>query len=183
MKKYLVQYQPFLVFLFKFFITYAVFGFAYLAYLNQYDSSNNETDGFTQLVTNQSVATIRFFGYECEAKPHESEASFKMFVNQKYIARVVEGCNAISVIILFVAFVTAFKGRYQKTIFFVLGGILIIHILNILRIALICIAMLHYPQYNDLLHGVLFPLFIYGVVFLLWFLWVTKFSVYATKAS
>jgi hypothetical protein len=29
------------------------------------------------------------------------------------------------------------------------------------------------------LHGVLFPLFIYGVVFILWVIWVSKFSLYA----
>lgn len=183
MKKYIIQYEPFLVFLFKFFITYVIIGFIYLAYLSQFDSSKNETDSFTELVTDQTVRTIQFFGYECEAKPHETEASFKMYVNEKFIARVVEGCNAISVMILFVAFIVAFKGNFRKTLLYILVGLILIHFLNILRIALICIAMLNYPQYQHLLHGVLFPLFIYGVVFLLWFLWVTKFSVYATKAS
>lgn len=154
-----------------------------MGYLSQFDSSKNETDSFTELVTNQTVRTIQFFGYESEAKPHETEASFKMYVNKKFIARVVEGCNAISVMILFVAFIVAFKGNFRKTLLYILGGIILIHFLNILRIALICIAMLNYPQYQHLLHGVLFPLFIYGVVFLLWFIWVTKFSVYATKAS
>jgi hypothetical protein len=32
------------------------------------------------------------------------------------------------------------------------------------------------------LHGVIFPLFIYGVVFILWFFWVNYFSIYATKS-
>lgn len=183
LKNFLIQYKPFLVFLFKFFATYAVFGLIYLAYLNQFDTSKNVPDSFTALVTIQTVKTIQFFGYECEAKPHESEASFKVFVNQKYVARVVEGCNAISVIILFIAFVVAFKGKFRKAVFFIVGGTLLIHALNILRIALICIALLHYPDYQHLLHGVLFPLFIYGVVFILWVVWVTKFSSYASKPA
>lgn len=154
-----------------------------MVYLNQYDSSKNETDGFTALVTIQTVKTIQFFGYECEAKPHETEVSFKILINNNYVARVVEGCNAISVIILFVAFVVAFKGRLKTTLYFILVSLLLIHFLNIIRIALICIAMLHYPQHQHLLHGVLFPLFIYGVVFVLWVVWVNKFSVYASKTS
>ncbi len=182
LKKYLTLYQPFLVFLFKFFITYAILGFIYLGYLSQFDSSKNETDSFTELVTNQTVRVIQFFGYECEATPHQTEASFKMYVNKKYVARVVEGCNAISVIILFIAFIVAFKGNYWKATIFILGGCLLIHFLNIVRIALICIALLHYPEHQHLLHGVLFPLFIYGIVFLLWFIWVTKLSVYAAKS-
>lgn len=183
LKNFLIQYKPFLAFLLKFFATYAILGLIYLAYLNQFDAFKNESDGFTALVTNQTVKAIQFFGYECEAKPHEAEASFKMFVNQKYIARVVEGCNAISVIILFIAFVFAFKGKFWKMLFFILGGTLLIHVLNIFRIALICIALLHYPQHQHLLHGVLFPLFIYGVVFVLWVVWVTKFSMYASKST
>lgn len=183
MKNFLIQYKPFLAFLLKFFLTYAVLGLIYLAYLSQYDTFKNEPDGFTALVTSQTVKTIQVFGYECEAKPHELEASFKVFVDNKYIARVVEGCNAVSVIILFVAFVVAFKGKFQKMVFFIFGGIALIHLLNILRIALICIALLNYPQHQHLLHGVLFPLFIYGVVFILWVVWVTKFSMYATKTS
>jgi len=183
LKNILIQYKPFLVFLLKFFITYAVLGLIYLTYLNQYDASNNEPDGITELVTNHTVKIIQFFGYDSAAKPHESEASFKVLINNIYVARVVEGCNAISVIILFVAFVVAFKGRLKTTLFFVFISILLIYFLNSIRIALICIAMLHYPQHQHLLHGVLFPLFIYGVVFILWVVWVNKFSNYATKAS
>lgn len=183
MKNFLIQYKPFLVFLLKFFLTYVVLGLIYLAYLSQYDASNNESDSFTAFVTDQTVKTIQFFGYKCEAQPHESEASFKILISNVYVARVVEGCNALSVIILFIAFVVAFKGRLKTTLFFILLSVLLIHLLNIIRIALICIAMLHYPQHQHLLHGVLFPLFIYGVVFLLWVVWVNKFSVYAAKTS
>jgi exosortase family protein XrtF len=183
LKNILILYKPFLAFLLKFFVTYVVLGFVYLTYLNQYDATNNEPDGITALVTIQTVKTIQFFGYECEAKPHETEASFKILINNNYVARIVEGCNAISVIILFVAFVVAFKGRLKTTLCFILVSVFLIHFLNLTRIALICIAMLHYPKYQHLLHDVLFPLFIYGVVFVLWVVWVNKFSVYATKTS
>ena len=142
-----------------------------------------DLSGFTKFVTKQTVETIQFFGYKCEAKSHETEASFKIIINNVYVARVVEGCNALSVIILFIAFVVAFKGKLKTTLFFVLLSILFIHFLNIIRIALICIAMLNYPQHQHLLHGVIFPLFIYGVVFILWIIWVNKFSIYATKTS
>jgi exosortase family protein XrtF len=97
------------------------------------------------------------------------------------VARIVEGCNAISVIILFIAFVIAFKGDFKKTVLFVLAGSILIHLLNVVRIALIAIALYHYPQHEHLLHGVIFPLIIYGIVFLLWVIWVNQFSSYATE--
>jgi hypothetical protein len=41
------------------------------------------------------------------------------------------------------------------------------------------VLLYHFPEQNHLLHGVLFPALIYGSVFVLWFIWVNKFSKYA----
>lgn len=183
MKKYFIQYKPFLIFLAKFFLSYAILTIIYNIFLNQYDVSKNENDRFTEIVASQTENVITFFGYESETQPHESEPSVKLFVNQKYVARVVEGCNAVSVMILFVAFIIAFKGKLLTTIVFAILGCLFIHVLNIIRIALLAVALLHYPEYQHMLHGVIFPLVIYGIVFLLWVIWVNKFSVYATTTS
>jgi exosortase family protein XrtF len=79
--------------------------------------------------------------------------------------------------------VIAFTGKFKKTILFIMFGSIIIHILNIGRIVLLCVALYHFPQYEHLLHGVIFPLVIYGVVFLLWVIWVNKYSLYATEAD
>lgn len=114
---------------------------------------------------------------------HESQSSVKIILENTYISRVVEGCNALSVMILFVSFVVAFLGKWKQTIMFILLGVITIHILNVLRIAFLSIALLHYPEQESLLHEVVFPLVIYGVVFGLWVIWVNKFSNYATKNS
>ncbi|MGO3238755.1 MAG: hypothetical protein ACTIKA_10935 [Psychroflexus halocasei] len=50
-----------------------------------------------------------------------------------------------------------------------------------MRIALLSIAIFEYPQYTDFLHTTLFPAFIYGVVFILWFVWVRNFNLNKTK--
>ncbi|RKS25798.1 exosortase family protein XrtF [Flavobacterium endophyticum] len=179
LKSYFVQYRPFFIFLLKFFVTYGVLTFFYQLYLNSFDAARFETDGFTKFVATQTNDALLLFGQDAYTLPHPSQPSVKLFLNEKFIARVVEGCNAMSVMILFVAFVIAFKGKWKHTVLFVLAGILIIHVLNILRIALLAIALYHYPKYEHVLHGVIFPLFIYGVVFGLWVLWVQKFSLHA----
>ena len=99
------------------------------------------------------------------------------------MARVIEGCNAVSVMILFAAFVFAFSTQWKKTLLFILFGIVLIHVLNVIRIALLSFALYYYPQYEEILHGTIFPLFIYGVVFVLWILWVTKFSGYVKRTN
>ena len=81
--------------------------------------------------------------------------------------------------ILFVSFVIAFKGKFKAMVWFLPFGIAVIHIANIIRIALLAVALYHFPKAEHLLHGVLFPLLIYGIVFILWMIWVNRFSEYA----
>ena len=108
---------------------------------------------------------------------------FNIIYNNKITATIIEGCNAISVIILFISFVIAFSGKLKQTVLFVLGGGLFIYVLNILRIVVLSVLMYHYPAQEHILHGVIFPLIIYGAVFILWVIWVNKFSKYATKTT
>lgn len=179
MKNLLLQYKPFLVFLGKFIASYLILTFIYQSCLGKFDVSKAEVDSFTQSVANQSAAVLRIFDSNSYTMPHLKEPSVKLIYSGKYISRIIEGCNAISVMILFISFVIAFTGKFKKTILFILFGLALIHILNIARIVLLCIALYHLPQYEHLLHGVIFPLMIYGVVFLLWVIWVNKYSLYA----
>lgn len=182
MKKYFILYKPFLLFLGKFLLTYLLLTFIYQSYLSQFDMKKFEVDGFTQIVAKQTKNVMLFLDCDAGISPNLNEPGINLFYNQKLMARIIEGCNGLSVIILFISFIIAFSGKIKETILFIISGSLIIHILNVCRIALLCYLMFHYPKHEHLLHGVLFPLFIYGVVFILWIIWVNKFSKYATKA-
>ncbi|NUY81757.1 exosortase family protein XrtF [Flavobacterium sp. MAH-1] len=177
----LKQYKPFFIFLLKFFAVYAGLTLIYQTYLNSFNAAAFEVDDFTKLVADQTKWFTDALGYHTEVKPHLLQPSIMFILDGTYVARVVEGCNALSVIILFAAFVVAFKGEWKKTLCFILGGTVLIHILNIVRIGLLSIALLHYPKYEHILHGVIFPAIIYGVVFLLWVVWVNKFSQHGRK--
>jgi exosortase family protein XrtF len=181
LKKYLNIYKPFLLFLGKFLLTYLLLTFIYENYLNQFDTSKFDTDGFTQLVANQTKNTMLFFNFDADVTPNTKEPAINLFYNHQHMARIIEGCNGLSVIILFISFVVAFSGKIKTTILFIIGGSLLIHILNVFRIALLSILLYYFPAREHILHSVLFPLFIYGVVFVLWIIWVNKFSKYATK--
>ena len=181
MKKYILEYKPFLLFLASFFITYLVLAFIYQTYLSEFDEKKLEVDTITKSVAHQTKIVLSLVDSQSHSEPNIKEASVNLFYKNKWVARVIEGCNAISVMILFISFVIAFKGNFIKSLFFIVFGCVIIHILNIVRIALLCMAMFHYPQWQDVLHSIVFPLFIYGVVFVLWVIWVNKFSYYAKK--
>jgi exosortase family protein XrtF len=181
LKNLLLQYKPFLLFLGKFVLSYLILTIIYQSYLSCFDSSKAEVDTFTQLVAEQTVTVLSWVDSQSYTMPHLKEPSVKVYYKNVYISRIIEGCNAVSVIILFIAFTIAFTGKLKQTLVFIFIGSVLIHILNITRIALLCIALYYYPEYEHLLHGVIFPLVIYGVVFLLWVIWVNKYSLYATE--
>lgn len=181
MKKYWIPYKPFLLFLFRFLIVYLILTFGYQKYLAQFNATQFEVDDVTKLVANHTKQTLLFFNFDSTTSIHESQPAVKFFFNNKFIARIVEGCNAVSVIILFVTFVLAFTGKWKPTVIFISIGSGLIYCLNVVRIALLVGLIYYYPNQESLLHEVIFPLFIYGAVFLLWIVWVNKFSLYAKK--
>jgi exosortase family protein XrtF len=183
LKNLLLQYKPFLFFLGKFLLTYLVLTILYQSYLNQFDASKSEVDSFTQLVAKQTETVLSWVDSQSYTMPHLKEPSIKIIYHNKYVSRIIEGCNALSVIILFIAFIIAFTGKLKPTVLFIVLGSVLIHVLNVGRIALLSIALYHFPQYEQVLHGVIFPLVIYGVVFLLWVIWVNKFSSHATATA
>ena len=177
MKKYLVQFKPFLIFIGTFFSAYIVLTLLYKFYLDSFAA--NDVDGITTMVSHNVEQLMLLFNSDIIIQKSILHPYYEVWYNGNFTIRIVEGCNAISVIILFVSFVIAFSGKLKTTVLFILAGSVLIYILNVIRIAVLTILLFHFPQNEHILHGVLFPLIIYGLVFLLWVFWVNKFSKYA----
>lgn len=135
----------------------------------------------TNLVAKQTENILFVLGYNTEVLPHSDEPSMKLFLDRKFTARIIEGCNSISVIILFLSFIVAFSGKLKTTFFYILSGSVLIYVMNLIRIVLLSLGLYHYPEYSEVLHKVIFPGVIYGMVFLLWIFWVNRFSKLTTK--
>lgn len=177
MKTLFEQYKPFLLFLGKFFLSYLLLAIVYRFYLATI--ADDAIDGITTNVSFLTSKIANIFGLDIITKADYLQ--YQIIFKGKYIARIIEGCNAISVIILFIAFIVAFSGKLKVTLLYILGGSLLIYFLNIFRIIFLTVLIYHFPDQEHLLHGVLFPLIIYGIVFLLWIYWVKNYSKYASK--
>jgi len=92
------------------------------------------------------------------------------------VAQLVEGCNAVSVIILFVAFVFAIPHNISDTLLFALFGVVLLYGINILRVAFICVGIYLWPEWSSVLHDLVFPGIIYGTVMLLWIFWIWRYQ-------
>lgn len=175
LRKLFTQHKAVFIFLGVFMGSYLVLTLSYLGYLSL-STAGDQIDPITRLVGLQSEQLINQWGYEARILPQSGKPSLQLFVNGDYVARIIEGCNAISIIILFIAFVISFRKDLKRTLLFMFAGSVLIYAINLLRIAILAIALYNYPEKEPLLHQVVFPGIIYGFVALLWMTWVGVFK-------
>lgn len=167
------DFRPVLIILARFIVIYLIFLAGYQWYLNFWSGSG--LDPVSQWVAGQSGKVQDILGYKTVLVPQPEYETTWFFVREKFVSRMVEGCNAISVMILFVAFVFAFyKGA--KTFIFAFAGLVILYIMNVLRIAGLNILIIEHPQYTKIGHDIFFPAIIYGTVVALWLIWIKFFA-------
>lgn len=85
-------------------------------------------------------------------------------------------CDGISLFALFAFFVIAYPGNWKHKAWYIPAGITLIHFMNIFRITALCIIVLKEPSWLEFNHTYLFQVLMYGFVFLLWFIWIRRFS-------
>lgn len=175
LRKLITENKAVFKFLGIFLGAYLLLSALYLGYISL-STQDNSADPLTQLVGIQSEMIIDQWGYEAKVLPSGGKPALQLFVNGDLVARIIEGCNAVSIIILFMSFVLAFKKGLRQTLVFLLAGAALIYAINLLRIAILAIALYHYPEKEPFLHRVVFPAIIYGLVALLWMIWVGVFS-------
>lgn len=85
-------------------------------------------------------------------------------------------CNAISLFSLFSVFIIAYPGPMKHKLWFIPSGIILIHIINIIRLVALALIAKHSPQYLNFNHTYTFTFFVYAFIFALWMIWVNKLS-------
>ena len=168
------DFKPVLKILLRFILLYVVMVLGYQFYLNGF--KNAGLDSFSTWVMVQVDLVQNNIGYPSQmvpGKPQDETSWF--FVSGKYVSRMVEGCNAISVMILFLAFIFAFYEGF-KTFIFAALGVIFLHIINVLRIVGLNVLLVEYPQYSKMGHDYLFPAIIYGSVVVLWLIWIKFYA-------
>ncbi|MCB9202318.1 MAG: exosortase family protein XrtF [Flavobacteriales bacterium] len=170
------EFRVLLLLLAKFIGLYLVLIFVYNLYLTYFNDTLQTCDPFTEIVANQSVRISKWIGLDVSTGKADPFPYISLLMERgKRYAIVNEGCNALSVMIVFVAFIFAFPSRWYKTLSYIVLGILFLHITNISRIALLSYTKINYPEYYKMSHDYLFPVIIYGAVIILWIVWVQFF--------
>ncbi len=167
------DFKEILLILLRFLGIWLLFFIVYQVFLNQYKA---DIDPITRFISDQSAFLLNSTGFVTQTKDFPFHETIMFYINDKPATRMVEGCNAVSVMIMFLAFIFAFyKGL--NTFVYALVGLIILFVLNLFRIYVLNVIVIDYNEFTKPAHDYFFPAIIYGGVVLLWLIWINKFVI------
>jgi exosortase family protein XrtF len=97
-----------------------------------------------------------------------------IYYNGRNLVSIEDGCNALELFVLYGGFIVCMPALTRRKIIFIIGGILLIHVVNVLRWAGVAYIILNYPKYADFAHHYVFTFIVYGLIILLWLIFSKK---------
>ncbi|MDX2171889.1 MAG: archaeosortase/exosortase family protein [Bacteroidota bacterium] len=92
-------------------------------------------------------------------------------------------CNAITLFSLFSVFIIAYPGNQKNKLWFIPTGIVLIHLLNLIRVVALVLIAYYSPTSLNFNHTYTFTFLVYAFILFLWIVWVNKFSQKKTKSK
>ena len=96
------------------------------------------------------------------------------FENNGYV-EVVGSCSGLKQFYQWTVLIILFPGPWKKKLWYIPLGLLVIHIVNILRIVILSVVTVHWPDHWDFIHLWILRPFFYIVIFAMWVIWEEKF--------
>ena len=160
--------------------------FLYLAWYFLYEFYLHKHTAFDKVVVNQIVVwaekSLQLAGYTT-IDYSSIDSGFREHVGVLGYKGVSVGspCDGVVLYVLFIFFVVAFPGPLKHKAWFVPLGTFTVFYLNVLRVAALAVIMSINEDWLAFNHDYTFTILVYGYVFLLWVIWVQKFSPFAKK--
>lgn len=145
-------------------------------YLNQF-LPQGIPDPFTKFSSDLASKGFNLLGFESKSIHYGNENFMRLWIEGDWASIVNEGCNAISVLIIFVAFILAFYTTFKQTFLYIIVSLFLLFIMNIGRIILLTYIYRFHSEYSKMSHDYLFPAIIYGSVIIFWIIWIKGFVI------
>ncbi len=133
---------------------------------------------------------LRLFGYDSTVDYLRLENFIIVRLQDSTMpgVRIGDPCNGVSLFGLFAAVILAFPSKQNqkinwKKLWFIPLGILLIHFLNVIRIAVLTVIASYNFEALNFNHDVTFKIVTYGFIFILWYVWINRFSGFKVKSS
>jgi exosortase family protein XrtF len=165
---WLEEFRPALRFLLIFLAVYAGMSLAYQGYLQR---SGAQVDPMSRILGEHAALALRAVGYTALSEHSPGYQEERVLIDGIAKVKVIEGCNGLSVMILFLAFVLAFGPWSKRKGIFVAWGLVAIHAFNVIRVAVLALIIHHSDGSWYSVQKNLFTGSIYLLVLVLWIIW------------
>lgn len=167
----------------------------YVAWLLLYHYTGLGVNGLESYFTNAtgwlSSEIINLFGQESNIRvsynhiEKSSQAILQLRINgvDKEVVSIGAPCNGLSIIAVYIGFIVCYFGSLSSKISFALAGTVIIFLSNSVRVIALAYNHLYSIDTFDFNHKYTYTFLVYGIVFILWMVWVNRYSYLASKYS
>lgn len=126
-------------------------------------------------LTADAGSVLRLLGYELLPEP-AGDTNRYIGVQGGSFLWIGDRCDGLSVMVVFALFMLAFPGPKLHKPWFALLGILVIHVINVLRVVALCIVVTIDYELLNFQHDYTFQIVVYGCVLALWYIWIKRFA-------
>lgn len=165
--------KPFLKFIIIAIVLYSIWEACYKLWIHPEQT--------LELLIVQNIKVIANFimiilGYNLIDPSQLYEQSRTLGIDGTHGLYIADSCSGLDLFALFSIFIIAYPGSIKNKFIFIPFGLLIIHMANIIRIIALCLVTLYAPETLDFNHHYTFTIFVYSIIFILWIVWVNKYT-------
>jgi len=99
----------------------------------------------------------------------------------KHLLNIADDCNGLELFILYIGFILSMPASFKRKAIYLVGGVVIIHLVNLLRCVGLSALLMHWDRYFDLAHHYIFKIMVYSTIFVLWVRFSNNLSVFKTN--
>jgi exosortase family protein XrtF len=190
-KKAFEQFPPQIrIFLLRGLVLFAIWKFVYLFFWAQprtLDGPLTNTVGSQSVwILNQVYQTKGFKATPVVAVTrmegdYQIAKVSKIDKDGKHLLNIADDCNGLELFILYIGFILSMPATIKRKVVYLIGGVFIIHIVNLLRCVGLSALLMHWDRYFDLAHHYIFKIMVYSTIFVLWVRYSNNLSVFKTS--
>jgi exosortase/archaeosortase family protein len=84
---------------------------------------------------------------------------------------ILNDCNGLDLLGIYTGFIIAYPGPIRERLLLLAGGLLLLYFANVLRIAVLALSNVYYPDYWNNVHSASSYVFFYPLILGLWYIW------------
>jgi exosortase family protein XrtF len=174
---------PVLSFFAKALVVFLAWKLAYLLFLQPHRTLD---EPLTAAIGNSTVAVLNLFGgqgaYSVRRVLYSEQLDggtrtgdvAEIYRDEQKTLRIADACNGLELMVLYAGFLFCYPGRPSRRFGFLFGGLALIYLMNVVRCAVLIRIFLKSRQFLDFSHHFAFTFIVYGIIFLLWYLYTRR---------